>query len=260
MMQHFDNHKTARNQQAGLDGERMTSTTKLGFLMAVLLAAGCSSASNGASAGGSDAAATEDTSAPDADVDADDAAPTGCVYPKGPYGVTVGKVLDPSLVWQGYIPGATTVSTVKITDLYDCDGSKGLNALVIDSAGQWCVACQGIAQEIPTWLSAKGDNYTKLGIQILNLVIQNNDYEPATVTTAQQWRSLFNLTSIYVVADPNDTFPTDALPYELLINPRTMKVVHDLSSDSAVNADDSDPAVTTLAKQNASTVAADAGQ
>jgi hypothetical protein len=237
----------------------MTSTTKLGTLMVILLAAGCSSASNGASAGGTDAATSQDTAAPDADTDADDAAPSsGCVYPEGPYGVTVGKVLNPDLQWQGFVPGATTASTVKITDLYDCDGSKGLNALVIDSAGQWCVACQGIAQEIPTWLSPKGDNYLKLGIQILNLVIQNNDYEPATVTTAQQWRSLFNLTSIYVVADPNDTFPTDALPYELLIDPRTMKVVHDLSSDTEVNDDDSDPAVTTLAKKNAGTPA-DAG-
>jgi hypothetical protein len=238
----------------------MTSTMKLGTLMAALLAAGCSSSSNGASGGnGADSGggATEDSGAPldaDTDADADDAAPTGCVYPSGPYGVTVGKVLNPDLQWQGFVPGATTASTVKITDLYDCDGSKGLNAIVVDSAGQWCVACQGIAQEIPTWLSPKGDNYLKLGVQILNLVIQNNDYEPATVTTAQQWRTLFSLTSIYVVADPNDTFPTNALPYELLIDPRTMKVVHDLSTDSEVNADDSDPQVTTLAKKNAGSV------
>jgi hypothetical protein len=225
--------------------------TKLGTLMVILLAAGCSSSSNGATAADSGSPVEDSSTGVDANTDADDAAPTGCVYPSGPYGVTVGKVLNPDLVWQGFVPGATTASTINITDLYDCDGSKGLNAIVIDSAGQWCVACQGIAQEIPTWLSPKGDNYLKLGIQILNLVIQNNDYLPATVTTAQQWRDLFSLSAIYVVADPNDTFPTDALPYELLIDPRTMKVVHDLSSDSNVNADDSDPAVTTLAKKNA---------
>jgi len=239
----------------------MTSTMKLGTLMAALLAGGCSSSSNSGAppAGDSGTGATEDTGTVDADTDADDAGTGGCVYPSGPYGVAVGKVLNPDLQWQGFAPGATTASTVKITDLYDCDGSKGLNAIVVDSAGQWCVACQGIAQEIPTWLSPKGDNYLKLGIQILNLVIQNNDYEPATVTTAQQWRTLFSLTPIYVVADPSDTFPTDALPYELLIDPRTMKVVHDLSSDSDQNADDSDPAVTTLAKKNATGGAGDGG-
>jgi hypothetical protein len=230
----------------------MNSTTKLGTVaMGLLLAAGCSSGSNGASATTPEAGATAEDGGVDADTDADEAGnPSGCVYPAGPYGVTVGKTLDPSLQWQGYVPGATTASTVKITDFYDCDGSRGINALVVDSSGQWCVACQGIAKEIPTWMSSKGDNYTKLGVKILSLIIQNNDYEPATVTTAQQWMTLYSLTSIYVVADPVDTFPTAELPYQLLVDPRTMKVVHNLSTDSAVNNDDSDPAVATLAKKN----------
>jgi hypothetical protein len=230
----------------------MNSTTTLATMIVTLLAAGCSSSKPAAEApadAGTEAAVDVDAT-PDAD---DDAPATGCVYPAGPYGVAVNKVLDPTLQWTGYVPGATTPSTVKITDLYDCDGTKGLNAIVVDSAGQWCVACQGIAQEIPSWLSAKGDNWTKLGVQILNLVIQNNDYEPATVTTAQQWRDLFMLDTIYVVADPSDTFPTNALPYELLIDPRTMKVVHDLSTDSTATADGADPAVATLAKKNQTT-------
>jgi hypothetical protein len=230
----------------------MNSTTTLATMIVTLLAAGCSSSKPAAEAPAD--AGTEAAVDVDATSDADDDAPaTGCVYPAGPYGVAVNKVLDPTLQWTGYVPGATTPSTVKITDLYDCDGTKGLNAIVVDSAGQWCVACQGIAQEIPSWLSAKGDNWTKLGVQILNLVIQNNDYEPATVTTAQQWRDLFMLDTIYVVADPSDTFPTNALPYELLIDPRTMKVVHDLSTDSTATADGADPAVATLAKKNQTT-------
>jgi hypothetical protein len=237
----------------------MTSTTKLGILMVTLSAAGCSSATNGASAADSGAAATQDSAAPDADTDADDDAPTGCPYPSGPYGVAVGKVLSPTLQWQGFLPNATTPTTVPISDLYDCDGSKGINAIVVDSAGQWCVACQGVAQEIPTWLSAKGDNWAKMGVQFLNLVIQNNDYEPATITTAQQWRSLWMLTSIYVVADPNDTFPTDELPYELLVDPRTMKVLRDLTTDTTANADGSDPNVTALAKKNAAGATGDGG-
>jgi hypothetical protein len=245
----------------------MTSTTKLGIGTAILLAAGlaggCSSSSNNNNSSGqstADSGAGEETGALDADTDAEDSGlPPGCVYPQGPYGVAVGKVLDPTLSWQGYAPNATSPSTIKITDLYDCNGTRGINAIVVDSSGQWCVACQGIAQEIPTWLSSTGDNYTKLGVQILNLVIQNNDYEPATVTTAEQWRTLWKLTSIYVVADPNDTFPTDSLPYELLIDPRTMKVVHDLSTDNEVNNDLSDPQVTALAKKNASS-GGDAGQ
>ncbi|HEY3816784.1 MAG TPA: hypothetical protein VGL81_06425 [Polyangiaceae bacterium] len=230
----------------------MNSTSTTAIFLATLLAAGCSSAKTAGNDAPADAGTTEAAVDVDAADDAgDDASSNGCVYPPGPYGVAVNKVLDPSLQWQGFAPGSTTASTVKVTDLYDCDGTKGLNAIVVDSAGQWCVACQGIAQQIPNWLSSKGENYTKLGVQILNLVIQNNAYEPATVSTAQQWRDLFMLNAIYVVADPSDTFPTNALPYELLVDPRTMKVVHDLSDDSNQAADGSDPAVLTLAKKNA---------
>lgn len=232
----------------------MNRTTKLGTLLVVLLAAGCSNTSKSQD----DATGDSGAGAVDADVDAgddaasgDDGAPTGCAYPPGPYGVAVGKVLNPDLQWQGFAPNASAPSTVKITDLYDCDGSKGINAIVVDSAGQWCVACQAIVQQVPIWLSSSGDKWTKLGVQILNLVIQNNDYEPATITTAQQWRDQYKLTSIYVVADPNDTFPTNELPYELLVDPRTMKVVHNLTTDTNQAADGSDPNVTQLATKNA---------
>ena len=30
-----------------------------------------------------------------------------CVYPSGPYGTSVGKVLDPKLSWQGFVDGST---------------------------------------------------------------------------------------------------------------------------------------------------------
>jgi len=226
--------------------------TKLATLMALLVAAGCSSKS-------ANETSNNDSGAEDSSVDASDegdAAAGGCVYPSGPYGITVGKVLDPSLQWQGFAPGATTASTVKITDFYDCDGSKGINALLIDNAAQWCVACQEIAPEIAHWLSPSGENWAKLGVQIEQLIIENNDYEPATITTAQQWRDMFSLTEIYVVADPNTTFPAEQLPHEFLIDPRTMTIVNDLDTDATLNADGSDPKVTALAKKNAASAAA----
>jgi hypothetical protein len=227
-------------------GESMkrTNMTKMAAVLIGMLTAACSTASTGK---------TPDEpadSGPGAADTAPAAADTGPSYPSGPYGVTVGKVLDPTLEWQGFAPNATTPSTVKITDLWDPDGSKGINAVVIDSSGQWCIACQGIAKLIPGWFSPKGDDWAKLGVQMITLVIQNNNYEPATVTTAQQWRALFSLNELYVVADPADTFPTNALPSQLLVNPRTMKVVRDLSNDTAQTADGADPQVATLAMKN----------
>jgi hypothetical protein len=220
-------------------------------LLGLVVAGGtaCSSKSPSDEAAADSGAPVEDSSA-SADTAAADTAPAGPVYPKGPYGVTVGKIIDPSFNWVGYAPGATASSTISIADFYDPDGTKGINALVIDSSGQWCVACQYIAKLIPSWFSAKGDNWKALGVQMLTLVIQNNNYEPADLTTAQQWRALFDLNFIYVVADPNDTFPTNALPSELLVDPRTMKITRDLSDDSAMTADGADPEVATLAKAN----------
>ena len=60
---------------------------------------------------------------------------------------------------------------------------------------------------------------------------------------------MFGLSSIYVVADPSFTFPASGLPHTLLADPRTMKVLRDMDNDP-LNADDSDPQVTTLAKKN----------
>ena len=227
--------------------KHMTMIKTATLVMMGLLAAGCSTASTGKSA---DRPAADSGAAIDDAAAQVDAAPMGCVYPAGPYGVTVGKILDPSLQWQGFVPNATTPSTVKITDLYDCDGKKGINAIVVDSSGQWCIACQGLARLAPSWFSPKGDNWTKLGVQMITLIIQNNNYEPATLTTAQQWRSLFSLNELYVVADPTETFPSPTLPSQLLVNPRTMKIVHDLSSDTAQTADGADPAVAALATKN----------
>jgi thiol-disulfide isomerase/thioredoxin len=178
----------------------------------------------------------------------------GCPYPSGPYGTAVGDVLDPTLVWQVYAPGATTPSTLRISDLLDCDGKKGINAVVFDTSAQWCVACQAEAQSIPAWVGSTGagaGDWTSLGVRFVTLIIQNDAYEPATIVTAQQWRAMFDLTSIYVGADPNASLPADALPHNLLVDPRTMKISQDLDNDDSAGTPQADPAVAALAKKNA---------
>jgi hypothetical protein len=74
-------------------------------------------------------------------------------------------------------------------------------------------------------------DWSALGVRILTLVIQNVAMTPASVTTAQQWRSMFDLTNLsYVVADPSVTFPAAGVPYNVLIDPRTMKITTDFSN------------------------------
>jgi hypothetical protein len=197
--------------------------------------------------------------------DAHDATPDqsapACPYPSGPYGIAVGSVLSPTLSWQGYAPNATAPSTLKTTNLYDCDGSKGINAIVVLSSAQWCVACQQEAEFIPSWLASTGPiagDWSALGVQVVTLVTQTNQNEPATLATAEQWRTENSVTDVWVVADPALTFPSDTIPHDLLIDPRTMKVVDDMDNDNydaAAPASDPtgeapDPSVAKLATTN----------
>ncbi len=194
------------------------------------------------------------------DATADHSAPA-CTYPSGPYGVAVGSVLSPTLEWQGYAPDATAPTTLKVTDLYDCDGSKGVNAIVVLSSAQWCVACQQEAEFIPSWVASSGPiagDWNALGVQVVTLVTQTNQNEPATLATAEQWRTENSVTGVWVVADPGQTFPSATLPHDLLIDPRTMKVADDMDNDNydaAPPASDPtgeapDPTVAALATKN----------
>ena len=57
-----------------------------------------------------------------------------CEYPAGPYGVSPGQVVPPTISWQGYAAGSAASSTIALSDFFDCDGSKGINAILIDTS------------------------------------------------------------------------------------------------------------------------------
>ena len=59
---------------------------------------------------------------------------SNCVYPAGPYNVTQGAILPPTLHWSGYPAGGFDQGTVSVKDLYDCDGSKRITALFFDTS------------------------------------------------------------------------------------------------------------------------------
>lgn len=148
-----------------------------------------------------------------------------CPYPPAPYGLTTGKVISSSLKWQGFLEAATQASEVPVTDYFDCDGSKGIDAVLFDVSATWCGACQQEAMELPgkmaTW---KGE-----GIRVVTLMIEDEAGSPATVTTAQQWRDTYKLDSIATLADPGASLVAAVgggigLPYQVVIDPRTMTI------------------------------------
>jgi thiol-disulfide isomerase/thioredoxin len=149
----------------------------------------------------------------------------GCVYPKTGYGVMKGDTVRSGLTWQAYGAGAAQIETINIEDFYDCNGSLGIDAILLDSSATWCGSCQQEAADFDkdqvTWKAE--------GIVVITLMVQDLDPNtPATPTTALNWRNQFHLTDMIVAADPafSFSFPgTIGLPLQVLVDPRTMKIV-----------------------------------
>lgn len=115
----------------GAGGQTGSSTTNGATTVAATTAAstgGGASAATGASAG-----ATASTGA--TAVASSSSTGSACVYPDGPYGVSTGKVIPPTLNWKdGYPAGAFDQGTLSSQELFDCDGSKGINAILFDTS------------------------------------------------------------------------------------------------------------------------------
>jgi hypothetical protein len=154
-----------------------------------------------------------------------DGGATSCQYPAGPYGLTQGSIVPPDLSWQGFAEnGDNTPTTIRISDFLDCDGSKGINALLVAEAAYWCDKCVKEAQgTVP--LLGPGE-WGQKGVHVVTLVVQDFSGNPATITTARNWRTTYQLTQETVCADPDWTFGDSAMPLNILIDPRTMRIVY----------------------------------
>jgi hypothetical protein len=142
----------------------------------------------------------------------------------------VGSVVDPSLRWQGYVDNAGQATDVSIRDYYDCDGTKGVRALLLDESATWCIDCRTEATNIAPLVPGKWKNE---GIAVVTIMAQDQQQNPATLDTALSWRNEFVLTTGAVCADPQWTMKLwggasaegNGFPTNAVIDPRTMKIV-----------------------------------
>jgi hypothetical protein len=79
-----------------------------------------------------------------------DAAETTIVdgYPSGEPALRGGGLFPP-LTFAGYDDGSTTWSTLDMRSYFDPDGDKGINAVVLIVAAEWCPVCQQEARWVP---------------------------------------------------------------------------------------------------------------
>jgi hypothetical protein len=183
---------------------------------------------------------------------------TACTYPEAPvdgYGKEIGDTVSNTYTWKGYAEGTTDAaqsSDISIESYLDCDGSKGINALMILESAEWCPSCQDEAEQLNSNMQTK---WEAMGIRVLTLLAEKVDKSDATLDTAFKWKSNYNLTSTAVAVDPPVTFtPPGAsslsLPLIVVVDPRTMKIVHTKEGYSP-----SHPELEALAETNASSSA-----
>jgi hypothetical protein len=197
----------------------------------------------------------DDAAAPPADDAATttvpEAAPPPCTYPAGPYGVGLDKVLSPTSSWLGYAANDTSVKMMKMKDLFDCDGSKGINAIMIDVSAGWCAACETQAHDEGQIVS----QYDVVGVKAITLLIMDAAEQPATTQTALDWRTTYNLLDVGVYADPDFLLQPNeqsiGLPITYIVDPRTMKIISGTEGYGATYPPQPNAAAIALAKKNA---------
>ncbi len=108
---------------SGAGGESSTSSTSTSTSSSTSTSTSTSTSSSSTSTSTSSSTSSSSTTS------------SGCTYPAGPYGVAVNATLSPSLSWQGYDEGPVgQVTTIALQDYFDCDGSKGINALMVETS------------------------------------------------------------------------------------------------------------------------------
>lgn len=140
----------------------------------------------------------------------------------------VGDTLPETLRWQGLAAGSVELTTLSLADFYDPTGAKGINALLITEGSPNCAPCTAEAKDLPGRLQGQ---WGKLGVQVVQLLVDNGNLGPATLTSALQWQKKANA-SWPIGIDPDFTFAqtgSNPFPIQVVIDPRTLKIVARIS-------------------------------
>src|SRR5690606_32466649 len=140
----------------------------------------------------------------------------------GPYGGEVGETLPLSLSWQGYRPGAATLSTLSAAELFDCDGTRRIHAVLFVTAQFGCAPCY----EISVRLDEQMERWE--GVHVAILLANDPAGAAPGAASAKLWQEELAITRLGIYADPawslvvGDSVGT---PMLTLVDPRTMQVV-----------------------------------
>lgn len=206
------------------------------------LASSCSSQSLDASAGGAPGMLSDTGGGPAAGATSTGGSPGSspstaphAAYPEGPYGRGVGAVIAnlSFLGWRdpakaGY--DSSTLERVSLSDFYNPGGTTNdVHVLMLNASAVWCSVCKAEYKQMRD--SAIYSTYRPKGVEILGVIFEDNQYNPAKPSDLVIWGSNDGGFSVPfpLVVDPGFKigvyFESDATPMNMLIDTTTMRIV-----------------------------------
>lgn len=168
-------------------------------------------------------------------------------YPPGPYGREIGSVIE-NLSFLGWKKPAEAgydldaLETVRLSDFYNPGGEKSdVRAIVVNASAVWCTVCRAEYRHIQG--SGVYDRYRPEGVEILGVLFEDRDANPATPQDLQNWagENGYNLEFPFVL-DPafkiGVYFTSDATPLNMVIDATTMQIVDLTMGYDSRNPDD----------------------
>ena len=166
------------------------------------------------------------SSADDPGATTDKCKAAGTNYPTTGCGTEVGSVIA-NYTFTGRLKGkdTPTAASIRLSDFYDPDGSKGNRFLVINVSALWCVYCKEEAKQLP----ALKTTYGPKGVLFMTDLAQKLDSSAADQADVDAWISSFALDTT-VVNDPTFVlgsafFDPAKMPLNLIVDLKTMKIV-----------------------------------
>jgi len=155
---------------------------------------------------------------------------SAAAYPSGPYGVAVGDVLQDATFF-GYKNAEASVSgeleSFSLSDFYDPDGEKGIDLIYVSISAAWCPPCQAEAKALPEMIESLAKD--GLGVAFFQDLYEGGEVgAPGTQRDLDRWLKRYQL-PFPVVIDPkakmNAYFDRNSIPYSLVVDAKTMKIL-----------------------------------
>jgi hypothetical protein len=159
-----------------------------------------------------------------------DTGPAPCTWPTSNLGNEIGQSLPSHLAWQGLGPGESQERRIGIDEFFDCDGERGIHAVLIITSQYGCSRCtsqaDGLTEMLASWRSEG------LNILVLTLKLEDpGDQNPASMAAVNHWRDAYGLNTSYVGYDngyamvPRSGGGSFGTPLNSIVDPRNMEVI-----------------------------------